>query len=210
MNDAGRTIEVFAELGCPFTHLGLLRFVERRQTEGHSGVHLHVRAWPLEVVNGRALDPAFIAEEIAEVCEQMETDAFDGFDPAHFPATSLPAMTLEALAYDAGPAVGEQVSLELRDLVFRRSGDVTDPATLAAVADRHGIEVTPGALDDHRRLHADHAEGERRGVIGSPHFFTPAGGFFCPSLEVGRDDQGHLHVHADPEGFDRFVDSCLT
>ena len=70
-------------------------------------------------MNGTALDPTFIAE----VCKQLETDAFGGFDPARFPTTSLLAMAPECLA--------------------------------------------------------------------------------C-------DEAGHLRVHTDPEGFDRFVDSCLA
>ena len=46
--------------------------------------------------------------------------------------------------------------------------------------------------------------------IGSPHFFTPAGGFFCPSLDVSRDATGRLRVAADPDRFDRFVESCFA
>ena len=65
-------------------------------------------------------------------------------------------------------------------------------------------------LDDETRVRAEHAAGVERGVIGSPHFFTPAGGFFCPALDVSRDDAGHLRVTADPEEFDRFVASCLS
>ena len=45
---------------------------------------------------------------------------------------------------------------------------------------------------------------------GSPHFFTPAGAFFCPSLDISRDAQGHLRITADPVGFDQFLDSCFA
>jgi hypothetical protein len=45
-------------------------------------------------------------------------------------------------------------------------------------------------------------------VIGSPHFFTPAGSFFCPSLDVHRDDTGHLRITAD-SGFDQFIATCF-
>ena len=64
-------------------------------------------------------------------------------------------------------------------------------------------------LTDAHRVLQDHAEGVERNVIGSPHFFTPAGSFFCPSLDVHRDAGGHLRITADTAGFDRFVAACF-
>ena len=55
-------IEVFADVACPFTHIGLRRLVEQRAALGRDDVTLLVRAWPLELVNGKPLDPAFIYE----------------------------------------------------------------------------------------------------------------------------------------------------
>lgn len=199
-------IEVFADVACPFTHVGLRRFVDRRRQLGAAELTLHVRSWPLEVVNGEPMDPGFIAEEIDEIREQVAPDLFVGFDREAFPATSLPALTLAIAAYDAGPSVGEAVSLELRDLLFERGVDIADPDTLSALADAHGIAVD---LSDHRRVLQDHAEGVARGVVGSPHFFTPTGAFFCPSLTVGRDDEGHLRVTPDPVGLEEFMQSCF-
>lgn len=200
-------IEVFADVGCPFTHVGLRRFVQRRDELGRDDVVLRVRSWPLEIVNGQLLDPTFIAEEVDDLRDQLGPELFTGFDGSAFPATSLPAMALAAAADAADVAVGERVSLELRDLPFEQNVDVADPTVLAALAARHGISAD---LSDHRRVLADHVEGVERGVIGSPHFFTPAGGFFCPSLDVHRDDDGHLRITADPDAFDRFISACLT
>lgn len=64
-------------------------------------------------------------------------------------------------------------------------------------------------LTDTRRVTDDHAEGVARGVIGSPHFVTPAGDFFCPSLDINREPDGRLRITTDTPGFDRFVDSCF-
>jgi predicted DsbA family dithiol-disulfide isomerase len=206
-------VEVFAEIGCPFTHVGLRRFVAARHAGGHEhAIRLRVRSWPLEVINGDPMDPEFVAEEIAELRAQATPELFTGFDPDAFPATSLPAMALAATANQQGPAVGEAVSLELRDRLFERGEDVSDAAVLAAMAAAHGVTGPDGGppdLSDHAAVLADHAEGERRGVIGSPHFFTPAGDFFCPSMDIERVD-GHLEITADPEGFDRFIQSCLA
>ena len=199
-------IEVFADVGCPFTHVGLRRFVEQRAELGRDDVVLHVRAWPLEIVNGRPLDPAFIAEEVDDIREQIAGELFAGFVETSFPASSLPALTLAAAAYERGLAVGEAVSLALRDLLFERGVDIADTAVLQGLADEHGISVD---LDDTTRVMAEHAEGVERSVTGSPHFFTPAGGFFCPALDVSRDDAGHLRITADPEGFATFLSGCF-
>lgn len=206
MTDA-RTIEVFADIGCPFTHVGLRRIVEHRRSLGRDDVRLVVRSWPLEIVNGTPLDPDFIAEEIDEIREQVAPDDFVGFRTEAFPATSMPALALAAAAYDVDVATGEAVSLALRDALFEQGEDVSDPVVLARIAAEHGVD--PATADEARVL-ADHAEGVERGVIGSPHFFTPTGGFFCPSLDVSRDETGHLRITADPAGFEAFVTACLT
>lgn len=199
-------IEVFADVGCPFTHVGLRRFVERRAELGRDDVVLHVRAWPLEIVNQRPLDAAFIAEEVDDIREQVAADLFEGFVEAAFPATSLPALTLAAAAYDHDVHVGEAVSLALRDLLFERGVDIADTAVLQSLADEHGVTVD---LADTTRVLAEHAEGVERNVTGSPHFFTPAGRFFCPALDVSRDDGGHLRITADPDGFAAFLSGCF-
>jgi hypothetical protein len=59
---------------------------------------------------------------------------------------------------------------------------------------------------DRAQVEADLAEGRRRGVVGSPHFFGPRGDFFCPSLDIHHDDAGY-HISFDHEGFDSFVAS---
>jgi predicted DsbA family dithiol-disulfide isomerase len=199
-------IEVFADVACPFTHVGLRRFVARRAELGRDDVVLRVRAWPLEIVNGRPLDPHFIAEEIDDIRQQVAPGMFAGFAEAAFPASSIPALALAAAADRHDRAVGERVSLTLRDLLFERGVDIADTELLGRLAEEHGVTIGPA---DHQRVLDDHAEGVARGVIGSPHFFTPAGGFFCPALDVHRDAGGHLRITADRPGFERFVDSCF-
>jgi predicted DsbA family dithiol-disulfide isomerase len=199
-------IEVFADVACPFTHVGLRRFIERRAELGRSDVVLRVRAWPLEIVNGEPLDARFIAEEVDDIRRQIAPSMFERFAEGSFPATSLPALTLAAAAYDKDLALGERMSLALRDLLFEQGVDIADIEILGRLAADHDVHVD---LSDTRPVAADHAEGVARGVIGSPHFFTPAGGFFCPALEVHRDAGGHLRITADTTGFDRFMAACF-
>jgi predicted DsbA family dithiol-disulfide isomerase len=200
-------IEVFADVLCPFTHIGLLRLVEARAAAGRDDVRLWIRAWPLEVVNGTPLDAGFIAEEIEEIRDQVGPSVFTGFRPEAFPASSLPLLALVHAAYARDLALGEAVSLEVRRKLFEEGVAVGAPDQVAALAGAHGIEVGDA---DVAGVLADHEEGARRGVVGSPYFITPAGSFFCPALDVARDADGHLRVHADPEGFDRFLQACFA
>ncbi len=199
-------VEVFADIGCPFTHVGLRRFVEVREAAGRDDVRLLVRSWPLELVNGAPLDPQFIADEVDDLRRQLAPDLFVGFRTVTFPSTSLPALALAAMAYREGLEVGERVSLELRDLVFEQGVDVTDAAVLAELAARHGVAMAM----DNEGVVADLEEGRRRGVTGSPHFFTAAGGFFCPALDIHRNADGHLQIAFDPDGFDQFIAAAFA
>ena len=108
------TIEVFADICCPFTHVGLRRLVERRDALGRSDVVIKARAWPLELVNGAPLDPVMIGEEVDALRAQVAPDLFTNFQPSRFPASSLPALRLAATAYDHSLVLGEQISLALR------------------------------------------------------------------------------------------------
>lgn len=200
------TIEVFADVRCPFTHLGLRRFVDRRQVLRRPDVRLRVRAWPLELVNGEPLDPDLIEEEVAELRRQVAPELFGGFSREIFPATSLPALRLAAAAYEHGVEAGEQVSLALRGALFEEGLDIADPTVLADIAGAVGI-----AIDDSRGAEApiaDWREGRRRGVVGSPHFFVSGEGFFCPSLDITRDD-GVLKIRVDEPGLETFLERCF-
>ena len=197
-------VEVFADVWCPFTHVGLRRFVAFRDGSGES-MALRVRSWPLELVNSRPLDVDLVAEEIEQLRSVAAPELFTAFDPDAFPKTTLPALHVTARAYRASVATGEAVALELRHRLFEQGEDISDPSVLDAVVRAHGVPVDGDDAEDPVRL--DWEQGARRGVIGSPHFFTPGGDFFCPALDVRRID-GHLRITADPAGFDRFLESC--
>jgi predicted DsbA family dithiol-disulfide isomerase len=201
-----RRIEVFADVRCPFTHVGLHRLVERRRQLGAGGTELWVRSWPLELVNGAPLDPALIAEEVDELRTQVAPELFAGFDPDRFPVSSMPALRVAAAAYARSAVIGERVSLALRRALFEDGRDVSDPTVLAAIASDVGLGGLAEATDDD--VVADWREGEQRGVVGSPHFFVADESWFCPALEITRHD-GHLQISSDAAAFERFVAACL-
>jgi len=195
-------LEVFADILCPFTHVGLRRLVEERTRRGAEGPALWVRAWPLELVNGAPMQPLAVAEKVAALRRDVAPDLFEGFDPQQFPATSLPALRLAAAAYRIGLATGEVVSLALRSAVFESGLDIADPQVLADLSDAYGVgpvtSVDAASVDD------DWAEGSIRGVVGSPHFFLAGRDWFCPTLTITRDD-GVLHITRDEEAFQAFT-----
>ena len=120
------TIEVFADVRCPFTHVGIRRFLERRDAAG-GGPTLIVRAWPLELVNDAPMDPDKIGEEIDAIRDQVAPDLFTAFTPARFAATSLPALELAAIAAEQSPELGEALAVELRWAHFEEGRDIGDP-----------------------------------------------------------------------------------
>jgi predicted DsbA family dithiol-disulfide isomerase len=202
------TIEAFADIWCPFAHVGLRIVVARRDQLGRDASALRVRAWPLELVNGSPLDPAQTAHHVAELRSQCAPDLFSGFDPAEFPVTSLPALALAAAAYRRGDHVGEAVSLALRNALFEEGRDISEPPVLREIADAHGLEAA--TVGDEAAVRADWLAGQARGVQGSPHFFCGETNVFCPSLDISRDDVGHLRIHPDPAALNAFLTDCLT
>lgn len=200
-------IEVFADIVCPFTHVGLHRLAERRHELEREDVKLLVRALPLEVINGQPMDPAAVATKVADLRAQVSPELFAGFDSTNFPATSLPALALTNAAYRKDLATGEAVALRLRSLLFDQGQDVADPGVLDAVARSFGVET--GAGDDAAVL-SDLAESGERGVIGSPHFFTPTGdSLFCPTLELSKSGD-HFDIGIDIDRFEQLVGSCFS
>jgi predicted DsbA family dithiol-disulfide isomerase len=200
-------IEIFADVSCPFTHVALRRLVDRRRSLGRDEPRLHVRAWPLELVNGSPTECELVAEEIDVLRHQVAPDLFRGFDPSAFPDTSLPALALAAAAYRCDLATGEAVSLDLRWALFEEGRNIADEAVLASIARRYDV-TGPDARDLQAPVD-DWNAGRARGVVGSPHFIVGGASLFCPTLDISRDDDDELHVAVDHAAAERFYDHAL-
>ncbi len=199
-------IVVFADITCPFTHVGLRRLIAERDSR-HSGHSVLVSSWPLELVNAAPLRGSALAPKIAALQATVAPELFAAFDPEHFPETSLPALALVAAGYRYDAAVGEQLSVAVRTALFEHGADIADPAVLEALAAQCGI---PGLVGDDQQVIDDWHRGEALGVIGSPHFFTPDGAdYFCPALDIAHGDDG-LTIAFDEAGFARFVDAAFA
>ena len=201
-------IEVYADIWCPFAHVGLRATLRRRHELARDDVVLRVRAWPLELVNGEPLDPTNTTRHVDELRAQVAPDLFVDFDPDNFPRTSLPALALAAAAYRRDDRVGEAMSLALRNALFEQGRDISDPDVLASLASQHGV-ATPDAAD-HAAVRADWHQGEQRGVRGSPHFFCGEVNAFCPSLELSKDREGQLQIRRNTKVLSTFLAACFA
>lgn len=200
-------IEVFADVWCPFTHVGLHAIAAARDAAGRADVGIRVRAWPLELVNGHPMDPEAAARNAAALREQVAPDLFAHIDVAHFPTSTLEALALTEAAYRIGVAEGERTAFALRDALFERGIDISAGPVLAAIAEDVGVPMPVEA--DRATVLAAWEEGRTRGVVGSPHFFCGARDVFCPSLELTRD-QGVLTARRDTSALDAFITDCLA
>ncbi len=201
-------IEVFADIWCPFAHVGLRAIDEQRARAGRRDVAILVRAWPLELVNGVPLDPRVTREHAEDLRDQVAPDLFSHLDVDRFPTSTLEALALANRAYRTDLQVGERVSFALRDALFEVGGDISDLATLEHLAHDLGV-VMPDATDRAAVL-ADWDEGRRRGVRGSPHFFCGDSDVFCPSLDISKDPVEGLSVVRDVSRLTEFVERCLV
>jgi len=201
-------IEVFADIMCPFTHVGLRRLADaRRERSLHGSVR--VRAWPLELVNGAPIAADLAAREIAALRATVAPDLFAGFDPAVFPRTSMPAFGLAAAAYTVNDEVGEGVSLAIRDALFEDGRDVGDAQVLADIGDRFAVQPLSPSITT-AAVRADWERGRARHVQGSPHFFVGDRDWFCPSLRIRHGDDETLLIELADETMRDFYAAALA
>ena len=177
-------IEVYADIVCPFTHVGLRRLSEARHQRGIARP-LRVRAWPLEWINGTPLGADLLAREIEALREDVAPDLFAGFDAALFPLTSIPALGLAAAAYAVDDTTGAAMSMALRDALFEQGENIADPDVLCDIGRRFDLDL-PDRETSERAVRSDWERGKERGVQGSPHFFVGDRGWFCPSLDISH------------------------
>jgi len=197
------TIEVFADIWCPFTHVGLRMAAAQRDRSIRPDTVIVVRAWPLELVNGAPMDAQKTCTNAAALRSQVAPDLFAGLDADHVPTSTLEALALVVRAYRTDPRLGERMSFAVRDALFEQGADISDHVVLAGIAESLGVPLPDDA--DRATVRADWEDGRRRGVIGSPHFFAAGTDMFCPSLQITKDPVTGLAVHADATRLQQFL-----
>lgn len=195
------SIEVFADIVCPFTHVGLRRLSEAGRARDAASA-IRVRAWPLEWVNGAPLGADLAALEIDALRVQVAPELFAGFNAEKFPSTSIPAFGLAASAYAIDDETGERVSLAIRDALFEQGKDISDPDVLNLLARQFGVEPFDPVRAE-AAVRADWERGKALGVQGSPHFFVGDRNWFCPSLDISHE-RGRLDIRMSDQSLRDF------
>ena len=201
------TIEVFADIWCPFTHVGLRLVVAERTRLARNDVVLRVRPWPLELVNGMPMSFDATEDHARDLVEQVSPGLFAGLARETFPTSTMPALALVEAAYRRDARLGEAMSLRLRDALFEEGRDISDSGVLAEISDE--MVAPPAEAYDADAVMASLEEGRVRGVLGSPHFFCGMSDAFCPSLDLSRDEHGALRAKRSTEGLRNFLGACL-
>lgn len=183
-------VEVFSDIWCPFAYLGLKHAVAKRRELRAPALHL--RAWPLELVNGAPMDAAHVAANATALRRQLAPSLFAGVDGWAFPATTIPGLALVAEANATSLERGEAVGMRLRELLFEEGADIADHALLADLA--RSFDLDPSCLERRDAVERDWHLGQARGVLGSPHFLAGASDAFCPGLDISRSDEGQLEL----------------
>lgn len=204
-----QVIEVFADIWCPFTHVGLKLVAGQLRERGREDVGIRVRSWPLEWVNGRPMDPNATLDHINELRGHVASELFVGFDASSFPHSTVPVLALVACAYRAELKMGQALSFEVRDWLFERGLDVSEPDTLADLSRSFGLGLPDP--DDYATVVSDWKEGRRRDVAGSPHFFCAGTSVFCPSLQISKNPlSGDTTIQTNLSRLQAFLDRCLS
>lgn len=196
------TIEVFADIWCPFAHVGIHEVFSERERAGRSGVAIIVRSWPLELVNGVAMDPHKVATNAEALREQVAPDLFAHVDPSNFPTTTIPALALAAAGYRRDNPTGEAISLALRHALFEEGRNIGELDVLDDIARSHELDMADTTVVD---VITEWQLGQRLGVMGSPHFFSAERNVFCPVLDISRDSTGELQLKRVNEALEQFL-----
>ena len=196
-------IEVFADIWCPFTHVGLRMVDSHRKKMGRKDVAIVVKSWPLEWVNGSPMDPEKTEANCTALRQQVASDAFANVDFGTFPKSTLDALTLVSQAYDVSFELGEKASFTIRDAMFERGEDISNAVMLQGIAEMIGLGYLPD--HEHRSVKKDWEDGKSRGVQGSPHFFHGEVSVFCPSLQISRTEDHGLSIQADTARLQEFL-----
>ena len=122
-------VTVFADIVCPFTHVGLRRMTERRDqigsTEPPPGERVAARVGQRRTV-GRARRRPSRSRRCGMMLRPTSSPVST---PTRSRATSVPALGLASLAYTLDLATGESVSLALRDARVRTGPGRQRPRT---------------------------------------------------------------------------------
>jgi predicted DsbA family dithiol-disulfide isomerase len=219
MDTAAGTLTVWGDVTCPWATLTVVRLHDARHRLGlDDDVAFDLRAFPLELINGRTTPRLVIDAEIAAVgalAPSFGWNIWQG-DLETYPGTVLLALEAVQAAKAQSLRASEELDLGLRRAFFAESRNVGarhDILEVAKGSEAVDVDALTQALDDGRARRAvidQWHEAERGEVQGSPHVFLPDGtNAHNPGIEMhweGEKPGGFPVIDADePSVYDDLV-----
>jgi predicted DsbA family dithiol-disulfide isomerase len=180
-------------------------------------VVLDLRAFPLELFNGRPTPKKTLDKEVTAIAEIEPGLGWTGWneDDHKYPGTVLLALEAVQAAKRQSPAASEQLDLALRRAFFVESRPIYLLAEIMSIAttcpgvdeDMLGKLLSEGTARSDVMEQKGQGEGDE--VKGSPHFFLPDGSdIHNPGVEMHWDEASRRPVidKDEPEVFENIVD----
>jgi predicted DsbA family dithiol-disulfide isomerase len=194
------TIQVWSDLGCPWSHAVVWRLHDARRRLGlDDRVRLDHHAFPLELFNNEPTPRWHIDVEaplVETIAPRAGWQPWSGPDSA-WPVTLLPPMEAVQAAKLQSLQASEALDRGLRRALYAESRCVSLRHVILEVAsetDVVDVAQLSAALDDGRARRAlidDWRTAQGDEVRGSAHLFAPDGtNAQNPGIEIGWEDDG--------------------
>jgi predicted DsbA family dithiol-disulfide isomerase len=219
MRVARNTIQIWSDLGCPWSHAVIWRLWDARRRMGlENRVRFDHHAFPLELFNSEPTPKPRTDAEWSVASTLAPRAGWQPWSaPEHeWPVTMLPPMEAVQAAKLQSLAASEELDRALRRAFWAESRCVSLRHVILEVAgecDAVDVQALTEALDDGRARRAvldDWATARGDEVRGSAHVFAPDGtNDENPGITIGWSDdggEGTYRIEADdPAAIDDFV-----
>jgi predicted DsbA family dithiol-disulfide isomerase len=212
------TVQVWSDLGCPWSHVVVWRLHDARRRLGLEGrVAFDHHAFPLELFNSEPTPRRHVDLEAPVAATLAPRAGWQAWDPdAAWPVTLLPPMEAVQAAKLQSLAAAEELDRGLRRAFFAESRCISLRHVILEVAAECpslALDALAAAVDDGRArpmLRADWEIARTDAVRGSAHLFAPDGtNEQNPGITIGWRDGpggGTYTIDADdPAAIDDFV-----
>jgi 2-hydroxychromene-2-carboxylate isomerase len=182
------TIDYYVSLNSPWTYLGSAPFAEIAKRHGATVNIKPAKFGPIfEQTGGLPLpkrSPQRQAYRLMDLKRWREVRERPlNLEPKYFPCNDLPATRLVIAAKLQGKDA-HLLSLELGRALWEREETLADPATIAAAAERAGLDAAalraagPSDAELDALLEQYTEEAVKAGVFGAPSYVLPSGEIF--------------------------------
>jgi 2-hydroxychromene-2-carboxylate isomerase len=182
------TIDYYVSLNSPWTYLGSAPFAEIARRHGATVNIKPAKFGPIfEQTGGLPLpkrSPQRQAYRLMDLKRWREVRERPlNLEPKYFPCNDLPATRLVIAAKLQGKDA-HLLSLEFGRALWEREETLADPATIAAAAERAGLDAAalrasgPSDADLDALLEQYTQEALKTGVFGAPSYVLPSGEIF--------------------------------